>query len=94
MSRTVTATAVARLIALTAAQSGRIIAHWCAANWRKNVAADPNTTQRTPGDPTASLKQFRAALNFLPRDVQRKVRLLWLKGHCANAIELVDRELK
>ena len=59
-----------------------------------NMPDSPKTTQRTPGDPTASLKQFRAALNFLPREVQLKVRLLWLKGHCANAIELVDRELK
>ena len=46
------------------------------------------------GEPIASMKQFRAALSSFPRDVQRKVRLFWLKGWWATAIELAEREMK
>lgn len=37
-----------------------------------------------------SLSGLRAALAKIPRSVQRKVILHWMKGRCTYAIELVE----
>jgi hypothetical protein len=40
--------------------------------------------------PVASLADLRARMSLLPRDTQRRVRLLWQQGHMSAAIEIVE----